>query len=201
MAMKLEVRQLLRVRRKNSSPSKIKNINIFTIAPESGLVLSTCTGTTTTAGTCTCTGSVVNFSLIYLYWYYNYSWLSLVYLYWYDKTAGLVSSTCTGTTTTAGLVSSTCTGSTTTACLVSSTCTGTTTTAGTCTGRVVGLWHPWTGSLCGVQQLGSACFWTSQKDAELHSWDLSVNLRSSFWDQTFLWRSCWAQPFCHSSTL
>ena len=83
------------------------------------LVSSTCTGTTTTAGTCTCTGSVVNFSLVYLYWYYNYSWLSLVYLYWYDKTAGLVSSTCTGTTTTAG------------------TC--------TCTGRVVnfGLGHPW----------------------------------------------------------
>ena len=103
---------------------------------------------------------------------------------------------------TAGLVLSTCTGTTTTARLVLSTCTGTTTTAGTCTGRVVGLWHPRTGSLCGVQQLGSACFWTSQKDAELHSWDLSVNLRSSFWDQTFLWRSCLAQPFCehHSCT-
>ena len=47
-------------------------------------------------------------SLVYLYWYYNNSWLSLVYLYWYDKTAGLVSSTCTGTTTTAGTC--TCTG-------------------------------------------------------------------------------------------
>ena len=29
-------------------------------------------------------------SLVYLYWYYNYSCLSLVYLYWYNKTAGLV---------------------------------------------------------------------------------------------------------------
>ena len=88
-------------------------------------------------GTCTGTRNLVNFSLVtslgmvrdqaklssthgyveistilgglvYLYWYYNNSWLSLVYLYWYDKTAGLVSSTCTGTTTTAGTC--TCTG-------------------------------------------------------------------------------------------
>ena len=24
-------------------------------------------------------------SLVYLYWYYNNSWLSLVYLYWFDN--------------------------------------------------------------------------------------------------------------------
>ena len=28
---------------------------------------------------------VVNFSLVYLYWYNNNRWLSLVYLYWYDN--------------------------------------------------------------------------------------------------------------------
>ena len=69
--MKLEVRQLLRVRRKNSSPSKIKifKIFIFSIAPESGYYYLR--------------HPEQLLSFVYLYLYYNYSSLSLVYLYWY----------------------------------------------------------------------------------------------------------------------